>query len=150
MKPLSGPSEAHRTKNGTFKQSYRLIVVAGQWSAADSQFIPQDPRRITQRELNLRPAEPAGDDSDSEEHFPSNKQFRNFLGHVINEYHWTSPTENGCFNSFTAGTDASHTDMDLMQRTKTQHQQHQTNHFPLVLHLCVLSGNETISQSTVK
>lgn len=34
MKPLSGPSEAHHTKNGTFKQSYRPIVVMGEQSAA--------------------------------------------------------------------------------------------------------------------
>lgn len=49
MKPLSGPSEAHRTKNGTFKQSYRPIVVAGQQSAASPQFIPQDSLHSIQR-----------------------------------------------------------------------------------------------------
>ena len=53
MKPLSGPSEAHRTKNGTFKQSYRPIVVAGQQSAASPQFIPQDPLHIIHRESDL-------------------------------------------------------------------------------------------------
>lgn len=54
MKPLSGPSEAHRTKNATFKQSYRPIVVAGQQSAGDPRFIPHDLLHITWRELNLK------------------------------------------------------------------------------------------------
>lgn len=53
-KPLSGPSEAHRTKNDTFKQSYRPIVVAAQQSAADPHFIPQDRLPITQTESDLR------------------------------------------------------------------------------------------------
>ena len=42
MKLLSGPSEAHRTKNGTFKQLYRPIVVMDQQSAGG----PQSSRRI--------------------------------------------------------------------------------------------------------
>lgn len=47
MKLLSGPSEAHWAKNGTFKQSYRPIVVTGQQSAAHPQFIlQQDPLHL--------------------------------------------------------------------------------------------------------
>lgn len=46
MKPLSGPSEAHCTKNGTFKQLYKPIVVDSQQRAAGPQFIPQDPLHI--------------------------------------------------------------------------------------------------------
>lgn len=53
MRPLSGPSEAHRAKNGKFTQSYWPIVAAGQQSITDTQFIPQDPLHGRARELDL-------------------------------------------------------------------------------------------------
>lgn len=42
MRPLSGPSEAQRAKNGKFTQSYWPIVAAGRQSGVDTQLIPQD------------------------------------------------------------------------------------------------------------
>lgn len=53
MKPLSGPSEAHRAVNGTFKQTCRPIVVTGWSGAADPRFIPPDPPHID-TELDVR------------------------------------------------------------------------------------------------
>lgn len=53
MRPLSGPSEAHRAKNGKFTQSYWPIVVAGPQSSADTQFIPQDLLHVIAEELDL-------------------------------------------------------------------------------------------------
>lgn len=49
MKLLSGPSEAQRTKKGSFTQSHRPIVVTGRQSAAGPQFVPQDPERDLDR-----------------------------------------------------------------------------------------------------
>lgn len=53
MRPLSGPSEAHRAKNGKFTQSYRPIVGAGRQSITETQFIPQDPLHSRARALDL-------------------------------------------------------------------------------------------------
>lgn len=70
MGPLSGPSEAHRAKNGKFTQSYWPIVAAGRQSSADTQFIPQDPPRVTAGESSIwergapAPAETAGSNTE--------------------------------------------------------------------------------------
>lgn len=94
MKPLSGPSEAHRTKNGTFKQSYRPIVVVGQQSAAGPQFIPEDPPDIIQTESHLRTWSFDTGRSSRKQYWPGGTFPQTILGPFRSlrwcKHHWTT------------------------------------------------------------
>lgn len=88
MKPLSGPSEAHRAKNGTFKQSYRSIVVTGQQSAAHPQFTPQrDPLHLNfiSEDEDVTPAGAAGNNTDLRYLYQNHS--RDFTGSTFSSKH---------------------------------------------------------------
>lgn len=144
MKPLSGPSEAHRTKNATFKQSYRPIVVAGQQSAGDPQFIPHDLLHITHRELNLKTWSSGTSRGGKKQYIPevSFPQTKRLLVSLHQCYHhWTSLRIVAVAVELLL--------LELM-RSKAAHSDRgsniQPNHSTLEHQYCLLSGDKTSSE----
>lgn len=140
MKPLSGPSEAHRTKNGTFKQSYRPIVVVGQQSAAGPQFIQEDPPDIIQTESDLRTWSFDTSRSSRKQYWPGGTFPQTILG-PFRSLSWYKHYRTAltiavlCLALKHLRLDlkqsvAEHSDMGLRQRTTSQHiKLFKTDHF---------------------